>query len=113
MSWDCKLVTAQSAQGRGQDVGEALFHFRHQDSFGTGSVSGGRDQSVAMAAQILGFLRLQADAGTIGLEQLVPPFSAKVNPVVNDTAQMVNTKTSMSRDYELRFDSNSDRNKIY
>ena len=106
MSWGYKLVTAQSAQGRGQDVGEALFHFRHQDSFGTGSVSVGRDQNVAMAAQILGFLRLQADAGTIDLEQPVPPFTAKVNPVVN-------TKTSMPRDYELRFDSNSDRNKIY
>ena len=98
MSWGYKLVTAQSAQGLGQGVGEALFHFRHQDSFGTGTVSVGRDQNVAMAAQILGFLRLQADAGTIGLEQPVPPFSARANPVVNDMAPMATTKTSTPRD---------------
>ena len=94
MSWGYKLVTAQSAQGRGQGVREALFHFRHEDGFGTGAAFVGRDQHVAMAAQILGFLHLQADAGTIGLEQPVPPFSARVNPVVNDTAPMANTKTS-------------------
>ena len=98
MSWGYKLVTAQSAQGRGQGVGEALFHFRHEDSFGTGAASVGRDQHVAMAAQILGFLHLQADAGTIGLEQPVPPFSARVNPVADDTAPVANTKTSMLRD---------------
>ena len=98
MSWGYKLVTDQSAQGRGQDVGEALFHFRREDGFGTGSVPVGRDQNVAMAAQILGFLRLQADAGTIGLEQPVPPFSARANPVVNHTAPMANTKTSTPRD---------------
>ena len=98
MSWGYKLVTAQSAQGRGQGVGEALFHFRHEDRFGTGAASVGRDQHVAMAAQILGFLHLQADAGTIGLEQLLPPFSARVNPVADDTAPVANTKTSMLRD---------------
>ena len=98
MSWGYKLVTAQSAQGRGQDVGEALFHFRHQDSFGTGAVSVGRDQHVAMVAKILGFPHLQVDAGTIGLEQPVPPSAARVNPVVNNTAPMANTKTSMPRD---------------
>ncbi len=98
MSWGYKLVISQSPQGLGQGVGEVLFHFRHQDSFGTGAVSVGRDQHVATAAQILGFLHLQADAGTIGLEQPVPPFSARVNPVVNDTAPMANTKTSMPRD---------------
>ena len=69
MSWDYKLVISQSAQG----VGEVLFHFRHQDSFGTGAVSVGRDQHVTTATQILGFLHLQADAGTIGLEQLELP----------------------------------------
>ena len=94
MSWGYKLVISQSAQG----VGEALFHFRHQDSFGTGAVSVGRDQHVAMVAKILGFLHLQVDAGTIRLEQPVPPFAARVNPVVNDTAPMANTKTSMPRD---------------
>ena len=98
MSWGYKLVTAQSAQGRGQGVGEALFHFRHEDGFGTGAASVGRDQHVAMAAQILRFLHLQADAGTIGLEQPVPPFSARVNPVVDDTAPMADTKISMLRD---------------
>ena len=98
MSWVYKLVTAQSAKGRSQGVGEVLFHFRHQDSFGTGAVSVGRDQHVATAAQILGFLHLQADAETIGLEQPVPPFAARVNSVVNDTAPMANTKTSMPRD---------------
>ena len=98
MSWGYKLVTAQSAQGRGQGVGEALFHFRHEDGFGAGVASVGRDQHVAMAAQILGFLHLQADAGTIGLEQPVPPFSARVNPVADDTAPVANTKTSMLRD---------------
>ena len=98
MSWGYKLVPAQSAQGRGQDVGEALFHFRHQDSFGTGAVSVGRDQHVAMVAKILGFPHLQVDAGTIGLEQPVPPSAARVNPVVNNTAPMANTKTSMPRD---------------
>ena len=98
MSWGYKLVTAQSAQGRGQGVREALFYFRHEDGFGTGAVSVGRDQHVAMAAQILGFLHLQADAGTIGLEQPVPPFSARANPVVNDMAPMATTKTSTPRD---------------
>ena len=98
MSWGYKLVTAQSAQGRGQGVREALFHFRHEDGFGTGAAFVGRDQHVAMAAQILGFLHPQADAGTIGLEQPVPPFSARVNPVVNDTALMANTKTNTPRD---------------
>ena len=98
MSWGYKLVTAQSAQGRGQGVGEALFHFRHENGFGTGAASVGRDQHVAMATQILGFLHLQADAGTIGLEQPVPPFSARVNPVADDTAPVANTKTSMLRD---------------
>jgi len=98
MSWGYKLVTAQSAQGRGQGVGEVLFHFRHQDSLGTGAVSVGRDQHVAMSAQILSFLHLQADAGTIGLEQPVPPFAARVNLVVNDTAPMATTKTGMPRD---------------
>ena len=98
MSWGYKLVTAQSAQGRGQGVGEALFYFRHQDSFGTGAVSVGRDQHVAMVAKILGFPHLQVDAGTIGLEQPVPPSAARVNPVVNNTAPMANTKTSMPRD---------------
>ena len=98
MSWGYKLVTAQSAQGRGQDVGEALFHFRHQDSFGTGAVSVGRDQHVAMVAKILGFPHLQVDAGTIGLEQPVPPSAARVNAVVNNTAPMANTKTSKPRD---------------
>ena len=98
MSWGYKLVTAQSAQGRGQGVGEALFHFRHEDGFGTGAASVGRDQHVAMAAQILGFLHLQANEGTIGLEQPVPPFSARVNPVADDTAPVANTKTSMLRD---------------
>ena len=98
MSWGYKLVTAQSAQNRGQGVGEALFHFRHEDGFRTGAVSVGRDQHVAMAAQILGFLHLHTDAESIGPEQTVPPFSARVNPAVTDTAPMVNTKTSMPRD---------------
>ena len=98
MSWGYKLVTAQSAQGHGQGVGEALFHFRHEDGFGTGAASVGRDQHVAMAVQIPGILHLQADAETIGLEQPVSPFSARVNLVVNDTTPMANTKTSMSRD---------------
>ncbi|MFP6728353.1 MAG: hypothetical protein VCB63_16080 [Alphaproteobacteria bacterium] len=91
-------MTAQSAQGRGQGVGEALPLFRREDGFGTDAASVGRDQHVAMAAQILGFLHLQADAGTIGLEQPVPPFSARVNPVADDTAPMADTKTSMLRD---------------
>ena len=98
MSWGYKLVTAQSAKGRGLGVEEALFHFRHEDGFGTGAASVGREQYVAIAAQILGFLHLQAGAGTIGLEQPVPPFSARENSVANDTAPMVNTKTSMPRD---------------
>jgi hypothetical protein len=58
----------------------------------------GRDQHVAMVAKILGFPHLQVDAGTIGLEQPVPPSAARVNPVVNNTAPMANTKTSMPRD---------------
>ena len=98
MSWDYKLVAAQSAQGRGQGVGEALLLFRREDGFGTDAASVGRDQHVAMVAQILGFLHLKADAGTIGLEQPVPPFSARVNSVVVDTAPMANTKTSMPHD---------------